>query len=172
MVYKKFGIFSAVDTDLDSLPWANVYAKSVTDFEEAYFVTGIRPFDSGLMVMTGFFKGYIHSGSKLHDHLLEALKVWVTLPYGSVNTLLVQINKKGKLTLVQDDETKVHMWHGSDNMYSQYAGGKHVLEDEDVNPFLAGMGLHSTGARTGEEDEQDNPPKTQPKAAKKPPRAV
>lgn len=171
MVYKKFGIFSAVDTDLDSLPWANVFAKTVTNFDEAYFVTGIRPFDSGLMVMTGYFKGYIHSGSKLHDHLLEALKVWVTLPYGSVDTLLVILNKKGKITLVQDDEAKVHMWHGSDNMYSQYTGGHEVLRDDDANPFLAGMGLH-VPAQEESEGGKDSDDKTRSKTSRKSPRTV
>jgi hypothetical protein len=171
MAYKKFGIFSAVDTDLDTLPWANVFAKKVTDYNEAYFVTGIRPFDTGLMIMTGYFKGYIHSGSQLHDHLLEALKVWVTLPKGSVNTLLVQINKKGKLTLVQDDETKVHMWHDSDNMYSQYAGKILDMDETSGNPFLAGMGLH-VSACASEEGDSNGDGKTLPKASRKSSRAV
>lgn len=172
MAYKKFGVFSAVDTDLDTLPWANVYAKSVTDYNEVYFVTGIRPFDSGLMVMTGYFKGFIHSGSKLHDHLLEALKVWVTLEYGSVNTLLVQINKKGKLTLVQDEDTKVHMWHDSANMYSQFAGKILGMEDEDTNPFLAGMGLRDARTHAATSVEQDSVPEALPKTSRKATRAV
>lgn len=142
MVLKKFGLFSAIDTDLDTLPWANVFAKSVTDYEEVYFVTGIKPFDTGLMVMTGYFKGYIHKGTKIHDYLLEALAVWVKLDYDSVDTLLVQVNRKGKLTLVQDDESKSHMWHDSDGMYSQFAGKILQMEEEESNPFLAGMGLH------------------------------
>jgi hypothetical protein len=168
MAYKKFGIFSAVDTDLDTLPWANVFAKSVSDYDEAYFVTGIRPFDSGLMIMTGYFKGYIHSGSKLHDHLLEALKIWVTLDYGSVNTLLVQVSRKGKLTLVQDDESKTHMWHSSDNMFSQFAGKILELEDMEENPFLAGMGLRNACTHAAETEQSDGVPKTLPKGSRKP----
>lgn len=167
MVYKKFGILSAVDTDLDTIPWANVFAKAVTDYDEMYFITCIRPFDTGLMVVTGYFKGYIHKGDKLHDHLLEACKVWCEQEYGTVDTLLCQLSRKGKIMLVQDDETKVHMWHSSGGMYSQFAGGVLAMEEDSSNPFLAGMGLRSARASEEPEKQQSSLPKTPPNGSAK-----
>jgi hypothetical protein len=125
----------------DELPWANVYVKSVTDMEITYFVKALIVFDSGLMVITPCFKAFIHEGSKLHEHLMEALEIFIQQPRGTLDEMVAVLRKKGKIELLTDDSRKVGHWHKTENKYVQVYIGKADEENKAVNPFLAGMGL-------------------------------
>lgn len=157
----------------EDLPWANVYVKTAEDLTITYFVKAFFAYDSGLMVVTPCFKGFIHTGTQLHQHLIEALPVFVEQPARTLDELVATVGKKGKIQLLTDDSRKASHWiyYATDSKYVQvYAG---TAEEENIlksNPFLAGMGLRN--ARTEEEEQQDNVPKAQPKAARKPPRDV
>lgn len=156
----------------EDLPWANVYAKTVTDFSITYFVKALYVYDSGIMVILPSFKGFIHSGTQLHKHLLEAVDVFVEQPRGTLDEMVAVLGKKGKIELCTDDTRKVGYWMKADNKYTQvYQGG--VL-DENIsksNPLLAGMGLRVSPEQDNK-GEKDSNGKTHSKASSRSTRAV
>jgi hypothetical protein len=156
----------------EDLPWANIYVKSVTDLSITYFVKALYVYESGIMVILPCFKGFIHSGTQLHKHLLEALDVFVVQPKDTIDEMVAVLCKKGKIDLCTDDTRKAAYWMKTENKYAQiYRGG---VTDENIsksNPFLAGMGLLVSPKEDNERDEGGND-KTNPKTSRKSSRAV
>jgi hypothetical protein len=153
------------------LPWANEYVKGVEDLGITYFVKSFTVYESGLMAITPCFKAYIHKGTSLHKHLMEALEVFVQQPKGSIDEIVLELMKKGKVNVLTDDERKSAHWFKHENNYVQvYQGTAKEENIASINPFLAGMGLHS---RTGacETVEQGSVLNIAPKASRRATRA-
>lgn len=166
MALKRILATSENITNWDDLPWANVYIKEKPDLDITYPVRQVIQFDSGLMILTGCFKCFVHEGSKLHEYLIEALEVFINQPKGTLDEMIVMLRLKGKFDLFLDDEKQTGYWNKTENKYVQVYSGSIQKENVlDGNPFLAGMGVR-TPARAEDEGEGGNS-KSLPKAAKK-----
>lgn len=170
MKYTSLGSTDKDGNTSRDLPWANEYAKNVQDFDVVYLVVSIVDLDTGLMVLTKGFKGYIYSGTQLHSFLLEAVKVYAQ-EQSPVPNLLVKINKRGKLEVLRDNEETCGKWLHSEGKYTQVQNDlfKDIPENKE-NPFLAGMGVRKGRVRgkkadsPGESDVSLEPPTSPNKA--------
>lgn len=154
----------------DSLPWYNVWRRSADEPYEPYTVLFCQVFDTGIMVICPHYKGYIHEGTRLHSHLLEALQHWVKLA-GSTPILQVVGDRKGRITVGIDDEEVNHRWIRSENRYTQIRkkSEESTKEEVSVNPLLAGSGVltgvRNSDATSTEDKESPSKGSTKPKKA-------
>lgn len=154
----------------DSLPWYNVWRRTSDEPYEPYTVLFCQVFDTGIMVLCSHYKGYIHEGTRLHSHLLEALQHWVGLA-GSTPILKVVGDRKGRITVGIDDEEVNHRWIRSENRYTQIRKKSEDASKEEVsvNPLLAGSGVRTSVGSL--EDTSIDEAKSPSKASTKPKKA-
>lgn len=141
-------LHASFDDKLDVLPWANKWVKTADDYTEPRRVEACQVYDTGILVATQEYKAYIHEGTTLYAHVVEALKVW-TLEGKQFPSLEVRVNKKGKPELGLNEDVLNHRWFKAENRYVQIAKKleAELEEDTSVNPLLAGSGVHTIAGK-------------------------
>ena len=154
----------------DNLPWYNVWRRTAENPYEAYTVLFCQKFTTGIMVVCIHYKGYVHEGTRLHSHLLEALDVWADL--GTATEVLKVVgDRKGKISVGVDDEELCHRWIRSEDRYAQIRKKSEAPEVEGMssNPLLAGSGVRTTrtsaGTTSTEDQESHSKGSTKPRKA-------
>jgi len=138
------------DDMVDNLPWANKWKQKNGTDEQARTVLGCQVYDSGIMVVTKEYKGYLHEGQEIYANLLEALEVWVS-EGKRVPSLKVKCLKKGKLNLGTDDEEFCKCWYRTESRYVQIfdTPDNEAKPTKTGNPLLGGSGVQVEGGRRG-----------------------
>lgn len=153
----------------ESLPWYSKWRRTADEPYEPYTVLFCQVFDSGIMVLCAHYKGYVHEGTRLHSHLLEALQHWVKLGH-STPILKVVGDRRGRISVGIDDEETNHRWIRSEDRYTQIPkkSGESSKEEVSVNPLLAGSGVRSGAENLGATStaDQESPSKAPTRARK------
>lgn len=149
MAFKSFEP-SSFDDMVDSLPWANQWQKRNKENVSPLFVLGCQVYDeSGIMVITSEYKGFVHEGATMHLMLSEALTVW-TAERKQFPSLMCICHKKGRLELGIDEEVLNTGWRRTENRYMQLRtdGTPPAVTAKKDNPLLGGSGVQSARGRT------------------------
>lgn len=149
MAFKPLVNIETADSLIENLPWCNKWVVGRTDFDTPRNVLFCQLYDTGIMVLCDEYKGYIHQGSTLYDHLREALRVWVAQGT-STAYLQVKANRKGKITVGTDEDQVNHRWISSEGRFVQVVKKSEVTKEEATssNPLLAGSGVRTSVEKT------------------------
>jgi len=145
----------------ENVPWGNKYVKLPGADLSPFPIRYVVEYDSGLMVVCNHHKSYLHAGSKDHADLLEAVQVFAAdkLPE---HMLYVELNKKGKPSILRNDEEQCSYWHKTESRYVQVFNAAPAKEDAIAeNPLLAGRGVQKK-ARSRKQGEVDREPTKAP----------
>jgi len=146
MVLKRIEITSQSQGDL---PFLN---KMGDDFDELvdtnWFVREVILCDSGYLVLTSKFKGFLFRESEIYKFLTEALNVWITHNEPSYPLFAVVLPTK-KISLAVDDEAFSSRWSKSGLKYLQ---SQDPLEQSSLtivpsNPLLPPTSVVPTSKR-------------------------
>lgn len=127
------------DGSEDSLPWVNDYIDEVGQADDCSFVTSLRKTPKGYLVLAKDFKGFVFSGSKLYDFLVEVIPHWRQdgrLSYG----VFAIAQQNGKVGLAVDDEVdSVAVVDKKGNV--DFKSTELILSSsqETSNPFMKGL---------------------------------
>lgn len=139
------------DEYVQNLPWGNKWLRGERAVNEMLPVLGVLKYDTGLMVVTKFYKAYLKVGEYGYAHLLEALKVWAESKE-SVFPLFCVLSKKGFPKLAVNDELLNKRWNFYGDRWMQQFSPEvdEGKKEPEVNPLLAGG--RGTGTTVGKQE--------------------
>ena len=150
MTLRKFGTEVDIIDPMD-LPWVNVWRKGAVDPDAPRVVWMIVKCETGLMVCTTEYKGYIQQERKVYPELLEAIETFVS---DKQPEQLMYVAPRGKkdIEILIDDEKQSHRWQKTENRYVQVQKGSMGKQEEEkpVNRFLAGRVVQKEQDTTAE----------------------
>jgi len=125
---------------------------------KSFFIREVITCDSGYLVLTSVFKGFIFADSEMYKFLTEALNHWTTKAEPSYPLFALVLPTK-KITLAIDDDAADSSWIVSGVRYVQSQSPLDASYSESVrsNPLLPPTRLVPSGKRNKRESSIPTP---------------
>jgi hypothetical protein len=127
-------------SETDDLPWIDAYVRETGDKDAISTIKSVYVCETGLLVICGGYKAFLHEGSEDYANLVEALPLYVQASK-PLPLLVCTANRKKKPEVCVDDEKLSYRWYKTERKYVQVLGkGEYdPNKKKQENPLLLGL---------------------------------